>query len=68
MTSIQNLKPKSVYELGRILGKDQSNLNKIIDFLEDYGVIKITETKINNRSVKTPIVDYGKIEFDLSAA
>lgn len=68
LISIQNLKPKSVYELSKMLGKDQSNLNKIICFFEEYGVIKTKETKVNNRSVKMPVVDYEKIEFNLSAA
>ncbi len=67
LMSIQNLKPQSVYELSKMLGRDQSNLNKIILFFEDLGVIKIREKKIKNRSVKTPVVDYEKIEFDLSA-
>lgn len=66
--SIQNLRPKSIYELSKILNKDQSNLNKIICFFESYGVIKIQEKKINNRSIKTPIVEYKKIEFNLNAA
>jgi len=68
LMTIQSLKPKSVYELAKLLGKDQSNINKVILFFESYGVVKIKETKVNNRTVKTPIVDYKKIEFDLDAA
>ena len=68
LISIQSLKPKSIYELSKMLGKDQSNLNKIICFFEEYGVIRTKETTINNRSVKMPVVDYEKIEFNLSAA
>jgi len=68
LISIQNLRPKSVYELSKMLGRDQSNLNKLICFFEDYGVIIVKEKKVKNRSVKVPTVDYTKIEFDLSAA
>jgi predicted transcriptional regulator len=68
LMAIQKLKPKSVYELAKLLGKDQSNINKVIIFFESHGVIKIKEEKINNRTVKRPIVEYKKIEFDLSAA
>lgn len=68
LISIQNLKPNSIYELAKILGKNQSNLNKLISFFEFYGIIKIQEKTINNRKVKKPIVDYKKIEFDLNAA
>ena len=68
LMAIQNLNPKSVYELAKILGKDQSNINKVISFFEDYGVVKIKTSKLNNRVVKKPIVDYQKIEFNLKAA
>ena len=67
LTSIQNLKPKSIYELASILKKDVGNINRLVTFFEDIGVITIIESKVNGRNVKTPIVDYEKIEFDLVA-
>jgi len=66
--TIQSLKPASIYELTMLLGKDQSNINKTIAFFEAYGIVKIKESKKNNRTVKRPVVDYQKIEFDLEAA
>ena len=68
LMTIQSLKPSSVYELAKILGKDQSNINKTISFFESDGIVKIKESKRNNRTVKKPVVDYQKIEFDLEAA
>ncbi|MCP5465053.1 MAG: hypothetical protein H7A33_08530 [Deltaproteobacteria bacterium] len=68
LMTIQSLKPDSVYQLAKILGKDQSNLNKIISFFEEYNIIKVKEFKRKNRKLKQPIVDYQKIEFDLMAA
>ena len=65
---IQILKPSSVYELSKILNKDQSNVNKIISFFESYGIIRIKKLKRKNRTIKKPIVDYHKIEFNLMAA
>jgi predicted transcriptional regulator len=67
LLAIQTLKPKSIYELAKLLGKDQSNLNKTILFLEEQGVLTIEVSKKNNRIVKKPIVDFDKIEFDLAA-
>lgn len=67
LISIQSLKPKSVYELAKMIDMDQSNLNKIILFFEDMGVLKVKERKVNGRTVKTPVVKYEKIEFDLVA-
>lgn len=68
LMTIQSLKPASIYELAKLLGKDQSNINKTIAFFEAYGIVKVKESKKNNRTIKRPVVDYQKIEFDLDAA
>lgn len=67
LTYIISFKPRSVYELARISGMDVSNLNKIIMFFEEAGVIRIKTSKISGREVKTPIVDYDEIIFRLAA-
>lgn len=67
LSAIIELKPKSVYELAKSTDSDVSNLNKVILFLEEMGAIRLKENVINGRSVKTPIVDYEKIEFKLVA-
>ncbi|MGE3387020.1 MAG: hypothetical protein AB7K41_09860 [Bdellovibrionales bacterium] len=61
-------KPKSVYELAKIVDVDVSNLNKLILFFEVVGAIKIKTSKVAGRTVKTPVVEYDQIEFDLKAA
>ncbi len=58
-------KPKSVYELAKLVNMDLSNLNKIILFFEELGAIRIKKKKIKGRFVKTPTVEYDKIEFPL---
>lgn len=65
---ILNQKPKSIYELAKLVEMDISNLNKIILFFEDVGVIKIKTSTVSGRSIKTPIVEYDHIEFNLKAA
>ncbi len=65
---IQSFNPKSVYELAKIIDMDQSNLNKLINFFEELGAIKVEEKKIGGRLVRIPLVEYEKIEFDLKAA
>jgi predicted transcriptional regulator len=67
LSKVLAFKPKSIYELAKLCRIDTSNLNKIILFFERTGVLKIKEQKIAGRSVKTPIVDYRCIEFDLAA-
>jgi predicted transcriptional regulator len=60
-------KPKSVYELAKLVGMDVSNLNKLIVFFETVGAIKIKTSTVAGRTIKTPIVEYDQIEFDLKA-
>ncbi|MCB0341000.1 MAG: hypothetical protein H6626_14175 [Pseudobdellovibrionaceae bacterium] len=64
---IRQLKPKSVYDLAQLLDKDPSNIAKLIGFFEQYGIVKIKEQKKGEVTVKVPIVEYEKIEFDLAS-
>ena len=68
LSAILTHKPKSVYELAKLVNMDVSNLNKLIIFFEAAGVITIKISTVSGRTVKTPIVEYGHIEFDLKAA
>jgi predicted transcriptional regulator len=61
-------KPKSVYELAKVVNMDVSNLNKLILFFETVGAIKIKTSTVGGRTVKTPVVEYEQIEFDLKVA
>ena len=60
-------KPKSVYELAKIVKIDVSNLNKAILFFEAVGVLKVKTTKISGRMVRQPVVEYDTVEFKLAA-
>ena len=60
-------KPKSVYELAKIVDMDVSNLNKLITFFEMAGAIKIKTSTVAGRTIKTPTVEYDRIAFDLKA-
>ncbi len=67
LTNIQLFKPNSIYELANIMQKDVGNINRLINFFEEIGAIRIEAKVIGSRNVKTPIVEYSKIEFDLVA-
>jgi len=67
LSMILIFKPKSIYELSKIAKIDTSNLNKIILFLEEVGALRLKERKISGRTVKTPVVEYDRIEFNLAA-
>jgi predicted transcriptional regulator len=68
LSAILTHKPKSIYELAKLIDRDVSNVNKLIAFFEDVGAIKIKTSQQSGRSVRTPIVEYGQVEFDLNAA
>ena len=59
--------PRSVYELAKITGVDVSNLNKIIQFFEEIGVVRIKVKKLDGRTVKQPYVEYEEVTFRLAA-
>jgi predicted transcriptional regulator len=67
LSSIRTHKPRSIYELAKRAGIDVSNLNKLILFFEEMGVLKIKEETVSGRKVRRPIVDYDRIEFKLTA-
>jgi predicted transcriptional regulator len=64
---IHGHKPKSVYELAKLANMDVSNLNKIMLFFEQAGVLQIKRMKVDGRTVSRPVVNYDKIEFNLAA-
>ena len=64
---IRQLKPKSVYDLAQLLEKDPSNIAKLINFFEQYGIVKLKEQRKGKTIVKVPVVEYEKIEFDLAS-
>ncbi len=60
-------KPKSVYELAKLIKIDVSNLNKVILFFEEAGALKVKTSIVSGREVKRPIVEYDTVEFNLAA-
>lgn len=67
LSAIIIFKPRSVYELAKITEIDVSNLNKVIQFFEDVGVVKIKTATVSGRKVKKPEVEYEEVTFKLAA-
>ena len=68
LSTILNSKPQSIYQLAKMTNCDLSNLKKLISFFEEIGALQIKKHTTSGRIVKTPVVNYQKIEFDLTAA
>ena len=67
LSAIIVFKPRSIYELAKLIKADVSNLNKIIQFFEEIGVVKVKTSEVEGRTVKQPRVEYGEVTFRLSA-
>lgn len=59
---IKDKKPASVYELSKIVGRDIKNVLEDLAYLQELGLVEITETKDR----KIPRVDYDKIAFEVA--
>ena len=68
LMAILNSNPHSIYQLAKIVDRDLANIKKIVAFFEEIGAIHIKEEKVSGRTVKRPVVDYDRVEFNLSAA
>ena len=64
---IKCLKPESVYELAKTMEVDVSNLNKSIQFLERFEIIKIKKIQKGGRILKQPIFEYQDIQIKMAA-
>ena len=67
LSAILSFKPRSVYELAKLTNSDVSNLNKIMHFFEEIGVVRIKTMKVAGRTVKKPEVEYSEVTFRLAA-
>lgn len=67
LAAILASKPRSVYELAKIIDMDVSNLNKIMLVFEEIGVVKIKTHTVAGRKVKKTEVEYSEVTFRLAA-
>ena len=61
---IREHKPKSVYELARILGRDLKNVNQDLKLLSEIGLITLERRETDKKRVM-PHVDYSKILLEI---
>ena len=66
MQSIAKNKPRSIYELAKMMEKDFKSVHTDVKFLCDVGLIELEETE-NARNVLKPIAKFSGIEFEWAA-
>ena len=65
LKAIREHKPKSVYELSRILGRDLKNVNQDLKLLSEIGLVTLERRETDRKRVM-PHVDYSKILLEIT--
>jgi len=65
LRAIRENKPKSVYELSKILGRNLKNVNQDLKLLAEIGLVTLEATKKDRKRI-TPHVDYTKITLEIA--
>ena len=64
LKAIREYKPKSIYELARILGRDLKNVNQDLKLLSEMGLVSLERKDTDKRRI-IPHVDYSKIFLEI---
>jgi len=65
LRAIRENKPKSVYELSKMLGRNLKNVNEDLKLLAEIGLVTLEATKKGRKRI-TPHVDYTKITLEIA--
>ncbi len=67
LKSIAEHKPKSIYELSKIVNRDLKNVNDDIKLLSELGLLELKKIKTDKERLE-PVIEYDKImiEIDLN--
>jgi len=68
LKAVREHKPKSVYQLARLLGRDLKNVNQDLRLLANIGLITLKRTASSQtlRKRTKPSVDYSKIVLEIA--
>jgi len=64
LKAIKENKPKSVYELSKMLRRNLKNVNQDLKLLADIGLVTLEATKTDKKRIM-PHVDYAKITLEI---
>ena len=68
LKAIAKHKPKSIYELSKIVDRDLKNVHEDIRLLSDLGLLELKKSKTDKERLE-PVIEYDRImiEIDLNA-
>lgn len=65
LRTVHEKRPKSIYELAHMLGRERKNVTEDVKLLESVGLIEKKAARKNKEKVEL-IVDYDKIQMDIA--
>lgn len=65
LKAVHEKKPKSIYELAKILGRDRKNVTEDVKMLEGVGLIERKAAKRGKEKVEL-VVNYDRIQMDIA--
>lgn len=67
LRAIREHRPRSIYQLAKVVKRDLKNVQADVRLLEEYGLIKLLEVRSpDNRRVKVPEVVVGEIALKIA--
>jgi len=64
LRAIREYKPKSIYALAKILGRDLKNVNQDLKLLSEIGLVTLERRETDKKRIM-PHVDYSKILLEI---
>lgn len=64
--TLKEKKPKSIYELAKILGRDFKSVSEDINLLEKFGLVEFHVKKTGKRESKMPVLAVEKLTIILN--
>ena len=66
LRTIKTRRPRSIYELARLVGRDLKNVQEDIRILERHGLVRIAKQPRGSRTVKVPRVPFEAIALKIA--
>lgn len=62
---IRSEKPKSIYELAKLLDRDRAAVVRDLEYLQQLGLVEFEEERRGKRRSRKPVVPYDEIEVSI---
>ena len=67
LRAIRRYRPRSIYELAKLLNRDLKNIQDDLRLLEEYGLVRMTRKRgVGRRKVKTPEALFEEIALKVA--